>query len=129
MCLCRTQAKKFGFAGWSLDVEPTVPPSGSGSGKLANYSQFLTTFSARLAAHGLRLSTAEPNGNLINTTVVGSDPRREDYSGYYALGHAGAEVTTMNTYCTKSAVPDPFSVFCFCFSVTHTSQVFCFRFI
>ena len=29
---------------------------------------FLRTFSERLAAHGLRLSVAEPNGNLVNAS-------------------------------------------------------------
>ena len=96
-------AKKFGFAGWSLDVEPTVSPPGSGGGTLTNYSRFLATLSSRLAAHGLRLSTAEPNGNLINTSVPwhgppAKNPVVSDYSGYFALGHSGAEVTTMDTY-------------------------------
>ena len=45
-------AKKFGFAGWALDVEPTVTPPGSGVAYFAEYVQFLETFSARLAAPG-----------------------------------------------------------------------------
>ena len=93
-----TIAKKFGFAGWSLDVEPTVTPAGSGAKQLADYAQFLTAFSRHLASHGLKLSTAEPNGNLVNTSVPGSSPWINNFGGYSAVGHSGAEVTTMNTY-------------------------------
>ena len=31
-------AKKFGFSGWSLDVEPTVQPPGSGEACMAEYT-------------------------------------------------------------------------------------------
>ena len=97
-------AEKFGFAGWALDVEPTVTPPGSGAAYFAEYIQFLETFSARLAAHGLRLSVAEPTGNLINTSKVflpGRDDGRPESimnaSKYYGVGTSGAEVATMNT--------------------------------
>jgi hypothetical protein len=102
-------AKKFGFAGFALDVEPTVKPYGSGAGYLAQYAQFLKTFSARLAAHGLRLSVAEPNGNLVNTSKVALGNRKQyimNASKYKDVGHSGAEVATMNTY--YGSLPAPY---------------------
>ena len=64
---------------------------------MALYVAFLTTFSARLAKHNLRLSTAEPNGNWLNLKNH-SDPHIPSMASYYPLGHSGAEITTMSTY-------------------------------
>jgi hypothetical protein len=94
-------AKKFGLAGWNLDVEPEK----GGRAKLEEYAAFLTTFTARMTAAGLRLSSAEPNG-YINTTRSGASPCGGrtgipcigNWSGYAPIGHAGAEVQTMDTY-------------------------------
>jgi hypothetical protein len=90
-------ALKFGFSGWSLDVEPTISPPGSGEKQMALYVAFLRTFTARLAKHNLRLSTAEPNGNWLNLKNH-SDPYVPNMASYYPLGHSGAEITTMSTY-------------------------------
>jgi hypothetical protein len=102
-----TIAEKFGFAGWSLDVEPTVNQTAipSGAEQLALYAQFLTTFSQRLTAHGLRLSTAEPNGNLMDTADI--TPMVANVSNYSAVGRSGAEVATMSTYYGVMPVADP----------------------
>jgi hypothetical protein len=97
---CAAVAHKYGFAGWSLDWEPhSAPPPGSAAAErdLRSFADFLSAFSARLASHGLALSTAEPNRNLVNTTVSG-EPYPLNVSGYRAIAESGADVLTMSTY-------------------------------
>jgi hypothetical protein len=72
------------------------------SSHLREYAAFLRTFSARLAAHSLRLSVAAPNGNLVNTSGIavgkgGAPGTVMNASVYRAVGHSGAEVSTMDT--------------------------------
>ena len=107
-------AKRLGLDGWALDVEPTVNPPGSGAKYLAQYAAFLSTFSSRLAAHGLRLETAEPNGNLVNASRVriapptpGNPGTIDNESAFAAVGSSGAEVGTMNTYYGVQSLTTP----------------------
>ena len=94
-------AKKFGLAGWNLDVEPGK----GGKAKLEEYAQFLATFTSRMAAAGLRLSSAEPNGYINHTRSAGPPcngrtgvPCVGNWSGYAPIGRSGVEVQTMDTY-------------------------------
>eukprot|EP01044_Picomonas_judraskeda_P001339 COSAG03_NODE_79_length_14054_cov_53.206951_11_plen_880_part_00 len=108
---CAAVAHRHGFAGWSLDWEPkptSSPPSSSGpaEAELEGFARFLTAFASRLQAHGLRLSTAEPNRNLINTTVYG-EPYPLNVSGYRSVAQSGAHVLTMSTYYGVMPVSSP----------------------
>ena len=99
---CVAVAHRHGFAGWNLDWEPkpaVSPPPGSGraEAELESFARFLAAFAIRLKSHGLRLSTAEPNRSLLNTTV-GGEPYPLNVSGYRAVAQSGAEVLTMSTY-------------------------------
>ena len=97
-------AKHFGFAGWTLDVEGApgalgncVSPSDPSSGArcAAEYAAFLAVFGERLGAHGMRLASYEPNGFTEGKWSL----QHRNYSGYVGIGHSGAEILTMDTYC------------------------------
>jgi hypothetical protein len=97
--------KKFGFSGYSLDIEPIVQPPSSGEAYMAEYTQSMGTFSTRLAACGLRVAVAEPNGNLLNysTIPVGNEPNRIlNTPCFEGIGDSGAEVATMDTIPTTA---------------------------
>jgi hypothetical protein len=94
-------AQYFGFAGWSLDVEGAPMEPNVGAIYAAEYANFLTVFSTYLKAHGLRLATYEPNGFTEGAWHNRPNQPHVNLSlGYYSIGHSGAEVQTMDTYCT-----------------------------
>jgi hypothetical protein len=99
---CAAVALQHGFSGWSLDWEPKPaksPPSGSvaAQAELESFARFLTAFATRLKSHGLELSTAEPNRDLLNTTVP-NEPYPLNVYGYRSVANSGARVLTMSTY-------------------------------
>ena len=99
---CAAVARRYGFSGWSLDWEPKSANSPSSSSaaavaELEGFASFLSAFAARLKLHGLELSTAEPNRDLINTTVQ-SEPYPVNVTGYRSVANSGARVLTMSTY-------------------------------
>jgi hypothetical protein len=90
----------FNFAGWALDVEGAPMDSSIGAASAAAYAHFLTVFSAHLKAHGLRLATYEPNGFTEGAWHNRPNKPHVNLSiGYYGIGHSGAEIQTMDTYC------------------------------
>ena len=93
-------AVHFNFSGWALDVEGTPMGATAGAARAAEYAHFLTVFSAHLHVHGLRLTTYEPNG--FTEGVWRNRPNKPHVNlsiGYYSIGHSGAEIQTMDTYC------------------------------
>lgn len=99
---CAAVAHQYGFSGWSLDWEPkpaNSPSSGSADAvaELESFARFLSAFAARLKLHGLELSTAEPNRDLVNTTVQ-NEPYPVNVTGYRSVTNSGAKILTMSTY-------------------------------
>ena len=99
---CAAVAHQHGFSGWSLDWEPkpaNSPPSGSvaAQAELESFARFLTAFATRLKSHGLELTTAAPNRELLNTTVP-NEPYPLNVTGYRSVANSGSRVLVMSTY-------------------------------